>query len=253
MFEIRYYCLYPDDLILEGPCLQAEEFKDHIEFYSQLKRYEEEKGLPDSRTCQDVQYIQGIFQDKDVVSLKVLDQMHQQDNIYIVKIDHKKEEMQVFISTAAIMEIFKRTMQESELLEMQLFQSLCIKDVSVDILDVQMICQQRSKILIVFSKKGYVDFYEFMQDDSENEKPFLIQSSRINFGQMKYNAFQTEANHNELKFIKYSKLLRSEDPQFVANLFEHIYKHREFHLYILLIDHNDKSQSESTEPRMRYY
>ena len=201
-----------------------------------MKEHEAANGLPDSRFNTDVEYVYGVFPDKNFYSIKISDQLYQQNNIYVAKIDHRKEIMNLYISEKTVLEMFKTNEPDSFACQMQLFQSIGIKDISRDILDVQIISQQRGKFLVLFLKSGFMDFYEYMQNEIEEEQQlFLIQSCRISFGQMKQTSFQSERS-SDLKIIKYSKMLWLQDLSYVADILEQVGQHRQLYLYILMAD-----------------
>ena len=110
-----------------------------------------------------------MFPDKNFYSIKISDQLYQQNNIYVAKIDHRKEIMNLYISEKTVLEMFKMNEPGSFTCQMQLFQSIGIKDISRDILDVQIVSQQRGKFLVLFLKSGFIDFYEYMQNEIEEE------------------------------------------------------------------------------------
>ena len=58
---------------------------------------------------------------------------------------------------------------------------------------------------------------------------------------MDQTAYQSEiANPVNMKFIKYSKILNQEDPNYNNDMLEEMNKHRVFSIY-LLMDYNDQS------------
>lgn len=218
-----------------------------------MKEHEAANGLPDSRFNTDVEYVYGVFPDKNFYSIKISDQLYQQNNIYVAKIDHRKEIMNLYISEKTVLEMFKTNEPDSFACQMQLFQSIGIKDISRDILDVQIISQQRGKFLVLFLKSGFMDFYEYMQNEIEEEQQlFLIQSCRISFGQMKQTSFQSERS-SDLKIIKYSKMLWLQDLSYVADILEQVGQHRQLYLYILMADQQSKTSSKNGKLNLRYF
>lgn len=93
VFEVKYFCpVYSDKLenpslrsdpynpdaspeFYEGQALQVNDMYDCLEFYSQVRSYEQSQGMPDSRVKGDVQTFFGTYEDKAHVALKVLDRL----------------------------------------------------------------------------------------------------------------------------------------------------------------------------------
>lgn len=90
-FEIKYLCptysskidnpskkvnpfdVNADPNFYEGDCLQIKELRNDLEFYSQIKRFEEKVGI---KQDSGVTYIAGLFNDKNYKAKKTLDQMY---------------------------------------------------------------------------------------------------------------------------------------------------------------------------------
>lgn len=93
--------------------------------------------------------------------------------------------MSVFVSTQTVHEIFNTELSDLDLINTPLFKNVSLKDKSNEVLDVDMMCQKKGTFLIVFSKLGYLDFYEFFLNDevaTDYQSTYvLIQSSRIDF------------------------------------------------------------------------
>ena len=84
-----------------------------------------------------------------------------------------------------MIDIFKLTDDDSKQCPLQLFQSITLTKISRDILDVQLITQNYGKIVCLFFKSGFIDFYEIIENRIDDEKQYsLIQSCRITLGQM---------------------------------------------------------------------
>ena len=87
---------------------------DHLEFYSQVKKYEEKNGLPDSLLPQNESYMIGVFEAKNFTSLRVIDQLYKQEFIYYAKIDKKKQEVNIVASDHTVLHIFNTDYEDLE-------------------------------------------------------------------------------------------------------------------------------------------
>ena len=65
--EVDPYNIKGGKKLYEGKCFKRKVLHDHLEFYSQLKIYEQKNGFPDSRFQKDIKCFYGTLETKTFV------------------------------------------------------------------------------------------------------------------------------------------------------------------------------------------